>query len=74
MPQYFFSVQRLGGLIENEPYGLILPNAAAALSHAEQAINELKDRDDRHHSELMMIVQNEAHETLLYLPFRPGCA
>jgi hypothetical protein len=74
MPKYFFSVRRLGRLIENEPYGLILPNVMAALSHAEQVIEELKNKDDLHHAELMMIVQNETHATLLYLPFLPGCA
>ena len=74
MPRYFFPVQQSGRLIRDDPCGLILPNAAAALSHAEHVIDELRNRNDPRRAELAMIVQNETHETLLSLPFLPGCA
>jgi hypothetical protein len=74
MPRYFFPVQRLGRLIKDDTCGLILPDAAAALSHAEHVIDALQNRDDPHRAELKMIVQNETRETILSLPFLPGCA
>ncbi|MGB6661575.1 MAG: hypothetical protein WBE90_21465 [Xanthobacteraceae bacterium] len=74
MPRYFFPVQQLGRLIRDDPCGLILPNATAALSHAEHVIDELQNRNDPRRAELAMIVQNETHETLLSLPFLAGCA
>jgi hypothetical protein len=73
MPRYFFTVQRREQ-IENDPAGAYLPDAEAALYCAECIIRELRKKngygDDL---SLMMIVKDQAGQTVLSLPFFPGC-
>jgi hypothetical protein len=74
MPRYFFTIRRPGSEFEDDPGGMILPNDAAALSHAAHAIRELQKREGYDDPRLMMIVKNETRQPLLSLPFLPGCA
>jgi hypothetical protein len=73
MPRYFFTIHRQDR-IENDRDGTYLPNAHAALSYADYTIRELRKRsgyaDDL---TLMMIVRDQAGQTVLSLPFFPGC-
>jgi hypothetical protein len=50
-----------------------LPDAAAALSHAEYTIRELRKKIGHNDPALMMMVTDEAGRTVLSLPFFPGC-
>lgn len=72
MPQYFFKIS--DGEFEGDPDGTNLPNIAAALSYAECAINELRSENGFDDPGLMLIVENDARQTALALPFLPGCA
>jgi hypothetical protein len=74
MPRYFFTIRRLDSEIEDDPQGMILPNDAAALSHAEHEIRELQKGDGYDDPKLIMIVKSEIHQPLLSLPFLPACA
>ena len=74
MPRYFFTVRKPGGEIEDDPHGVSLSNHAEILSHAERTIKELKNRRGYDQFETMLIVQDEAHRTVILLPFLPGCA
>ena len=74
MPRYFFTIRWSDGEIEDDPSGMILPNDMAALSHAEHTIRRIKQGDRCDHPGPMMIVHSETHQTLLSLPFLPGCA
>ena len=74
MPRYFFAIRWSNGHIEDDPHGMILPNDTAALSYAECAIQKFRKADTWDHPGPMMIVQSESHQTLLSLPFLPGCA
>ena len=73
MPRYFFTIHR-HGRAENDPDGTYLPDAEAALSYADYTIRELRKKgvydDDL---SLMMIVKDQAGQTVLSLPFFPGC-
>jgi hypothetical protein len=75
VPRYFFNIQVSDGELEDDPRGASLPDVAAALSYAEQAIRELKVEigyDDPRKP--MVIVVDDAHQVVLALPFAPGCA
>jgi hypothetical protein len=48
-----------------------LPDFAAALSNAERKIRELR-KESGYDPTLMMIVKDEAGQTVLSLPFFPG--
>ena len=74
MPQYFFNIQSSDAEAEDDPYGTNLPDLGAALSHAERAIKELQKRREYRPPGPMMIVTDEAGQTVLALPFFPGCA
>ncbi len=73
MPQFLFTVQRQDQ-VENDPACTYLPDEAAALSYAEHTIRELRKqtgyKDDL---ALIMIVKDQAGQTVLSLPFFPGC-
>jgi hypothetical protein len=73
MPRYFFTIHRQDR-IENNRDGTYLPDAEAALSCADFIIRELRKKsgyaDDL---TLMMIVRDQAGQTVLSLPFFPGC-
>ena len=75
MPQYFFTI-RGRARVEDDPTGTDLPDVAAALSYAEYTIRELRNKSDYTYNNdpaLMMIVKDEARQTVLSLPFFPGC-
>jgi hypothetical protein len=59
--------------VKHDPYGMSLPDVAAALSNAEGKIRELR-QESAHNNDpsLMMIVKDEAGQTVLSLPFFPG--
>ena len=75
MPRYFFSIHR-GDQVEDDPDGTYLPDVAAALSFAEYTIRELRKKSGYTYNNdpaLMMIVKDEGRQTVLSLPFFPGC-
>ena len=72
MPRYFFTIHR-GDRVEGDPDGTYLPDAAAALSYAEYTIQELRRKGGYNDLALMMFVKDQAGQTVLSLPFFPGC-
>ena len=73
MPQYFFTIHR-GDRVEDDHDGTYLPDAAAALSYAEYTIRELRKKNGyKDDLALMMMVKDQAGQTVLSLPFFPGC-
>jgi hypothetical protein len=64
VPQYFFTIHR-GDRVEDE--------VTAALSYAEHTIQELRKKSDYNDIALMMIVTDQSRQTVLSLPFWPGC-
>jgi hypothetical protein len=73
MLRYFFTIHRLDR-VENRPDGAYLPDAEAALSYADYTIRELRKKSG-YEDDLspMMIVKDQAGQTVLSLPFFPGC-
>ena len=72
VPRYFFTVCR-PGRVKHDPHGTNLPDVAAALSHAECKIVELRKESLYNDPALVMIVKDEARKMVLFLPFFPGC-
>ena len=72
MPQYFFTIHGREQ-VEDDPAGTYLPNVEAALSHAEYIIRELRKKSGYNDLALMMLVKDQARQTVLSLPFFPGC-
>ena len=73
MPRYFFTIQRRDR-VENYPGDAYLPDVAAALSYADDTIQELRKQNGyKDDLSLMMIVKDQAGQTVLPLPFFPGC-
>ena len=73
MPRYFFTIHR-ADQVENDSAGTYLPDVAAALSYAEYTIRELRKKNAYEDDlALMMIVKDQAGQTVLSLPFFPGC-
>jgi hypothetical protein len=73
MPRYFFTIHRQDR-IENGPDGAYLPDAEAALSYADYTIRGLRKKSGYEDDlSLMMIVKDQAGQTVLSLPFFPGC-
>ena len=70
MRRYFFTI-RGRDRVENDPDGVYLPDVNAALSYAEYTIRELRKKSD-YNPALMMIVQDQARQMVLSLPFFPG--
>jgi hypothetical protein len=68
MPRYFFTIHGREQ-VEDDPAGTYLPDAEAALSYAEYTIQELRKKS----CALMMLVKDQARQTVLSLPFFPGC-
>ena len=60
------------GPVKDDPRGTNLPDFAAALSNAEHKIRELRKESGYNDPTLMMIVKDEAGQTVLSLPFFPG--
>ena len=71
MPRYFFTIHGRAQ-VEDDPAGTYLPDPAAAFSYAEYAIRELRKKSGYNNPALMMIVKDEARQTVLSLPFFPG--
>jgi hypothetical protein len=73
MPRYFFTIHRQDRA-QNDPDGTYLPDAEAALSYADHTIQELRKKNAYEGDlSLMMIVKDQAGQTVLSLPFFPGC-
>jgi hypothetical protein len=72
MPRYFFTIHGREQ-VEDDPDGTYLPHVAAALSYAEYTIRELRKKSGYNDLALMMFVKDEARQTVLSLPFFPGC-
>jgi hypothetical protein len=73
MPRYFFTIHRRDR-VENDPASTCLPDEAAALSYAEYTIRELRIQNGyKDDLALMMMVKDQAGQTVLSLPFFPGC-
>ena len=72
VPQYFFTIHR-ADRVEDDPDGTYLPDVAAALSYAEHTIRELRKKSGYNDLALMMIVADQSRQTVLSLPFFPGC-
>jgi hypothetical protein len=73
MPRYFFTIHGQDR-VADDPEGTYLPDAAAALSYAEYTIRELRKKSGyKDDLSLMMFVKDEAQQTVLSLPFFPGC-
>ncbi len=71
MPRYFFTI-RGRNRVKDDPCGTNLPDVAAALSNAERKIRDLRKENEYDDPSLMMIVKDEAGQTVLSLPFFPG--
>ena len=72
VPRYFFTIHGQDR-IEDDADGTYLPDAAAALSHAEHIIRELRKKSGYDDLALMMFVTDRSGQTVLSLPFFPGC-
>ena len=72
MPRYFFTIHRQDR-VENAA-DTYLPDAEAVLSYAEYTIRELRKQNGyKDDLALMMMVKDQAGQTVLSLPFFPGC-
>jgi hypothetical protein len=71
MPRYFFTIHGRTQ-VEDDPVGTYLPDVAAALSYAEYTIREQRKKSGYNDPALMMIITDEARQTVLSLPFFPG--
>jgi hypothetical protein len=72
VPRYFFTIHGRDR-VEDDPDGIYLPDAAAALSYAEHTIRELRKKSGYDDLALMMFVTDQSGQTVLSLPFFPGC-
>jgi hypothetical protein len=59
---------------EDDPHGTVLPSDMAALSYAEGAIAQLQKEDGYGNPGMTMIVQNDTHQRVWSIPFRPAGA
>ena len=71
MPRFFFTIHGRAQ-VEDDPVGTYLPDEAAALSYAEYTIRELRKKSGYKDPALMMMIKDEARQTVLSLPFFPG--
>jgi hypothetical protein len=72
VPRYFFAIYKQDW-VEDDPEGIYLPDVAAALFYAECTIRELRKKSGYNDLALMMSVKDQARQTVLSLPFFPGC-
>ena len=72
MPRYFFTIHGRNR-VEDDRDGTYLPDVAAALSYAEYTIRELRKKSGCNDLALMMFVTDQSGQTVLSLPFFPGC-
>jgi hypothetical protein len=71
--RYFFTIRGWNRVEDDDPEGACLPNAAAALSYAEDKIRKLRKECGYNDLTLIMIVMDKAGQSVLSLPFFPGC-
>jgi hypothetical protein len=69
--RYFFTI-RGRCLVEDDPHGTDLPDIASAFSTAEGKIRELRKERVCTDPTLMMVVKDEAGQSIALLPFFPG--
>ena len=67
MPRYFFTIHGQDR-VADDPESTYLPDEAA-----EYKIRELRKKSGYNDLALMMFVEDEARQTILALPFFPGC-
>jgi len=73
MPRYSFTIHGRDR-VADDPDGTYLPDVAVALSYAEYTIRELRKKSGyKNDLALMMIVRDQTGQTVLSLPFFPGC-
>lgn len=72
MAQYFFTIHG-GDRVEDDPDGTYLPDVAAALSYAEHTIRELRKESGYKDDLALMMIVTDHNQTVLSLPFFPGC-
>ena len=72
VPRYFFTIHGRNR-VEDDRDGKYLPDVAAALSYAEYTIRELRKKSGCNDLALMMFVTDQSGQTVLSLPFFPGC-
>jgi hypothetical protein len=72
VPRYFFTIHGRDP-VEDVADGTYLPDAAAALSHAEHIIWELRKKSGYNDLALMMFVTDQSGQAVLSMPFFPGC-
>jgi hypothetical protein len=70
--RFFFTVRGPDRVVEDDPHSVNLPDVAAALSYAECRVGELRKRIGRDDPRLMMIVQDQDRQPVLFVPFFPG--
>jgi len=69
MQRYFFTIHGWDRVENGDPDGTSLPDVAAALSYAEDKIRKLRKERGYNDLALMMIVTDEARQSVLSLPF-----
>lgn len=69
MPRYFFTIHASNGHLEDDRISEALPDLTAALAHAERMIRELQKEGGYDDPGLNMLVKDESHRTVLFLPF-----
>ena len=73
MPRYSFTIHGRDR-VADDPDGTYLPDVAAALSYAKYTVRELRKKSGyKNDLALMMIVRDQTGQTVLSLPFFPGC-
>jgi hypothetical protein len=73
MPRYSFTIHGRDR-VADDPDGTYLPDVAAALSYAEYTVRELRKKSGyKNDLALMMMVRDQTGQTVLSLPFFPGC-
>ena len=73
MPRYFFTIHRQDQ-VEDDRDGTYLPDAEAAFSYADHTIRALRKKSSyKDDLSLIMMVKDQAGQTVWSLPFSPGC-
>jgi hypothetical protein len=70
--RFFFTIREKDRIVEDDPDGTYLPDVAAALSYAEYTVRELRKKSSSNDPALMMVVQDQARQAVLFVPFFPG--
>jgi hypothetical protein len=68
----FFTIRGRHRVVKEDPDGTYLPDVAAALSYAEYTVRELRKKSGRNDTTLIMVVQDQARQPVLFVPFFPG--